>query len=106
MASKAKCKLITSRIGSLLTTSLEQGPGSARVIAVSSEGHQKLSFGITKILYDEKEIEKFGDFGRYGLSKLANVMQGTSLYSQYGLGSVSAKQGKGEIWTASLHLGK
>lgn len=53
-------------VPNLLSNSLNEGPGSARVLAVSSEGHQKSSFGVTKILYDEKDIKNFGDYGRYG----------------------------------------
>lgn len=72
---------------------------------MSSEGHQKFSFGTTKILYDAEEIKRFGDFGRYGLSKLANVLHAKTLHSQFGPGSESAKAGGGEIWTGSLHPG-
>lgn len=89
----------------LLATSRKVGPGSARVVCVSSEGHQKFSFGTTRILYEEEEIKAFGNFGRYGLSKLANVLQAKNLHSQFGPGSESAKAGNGEIWAASLHPG-
>jgi len=89
----------------LLSTAKAEGPGSVRVVSVSSEGHQKSSFGVTKMLYDSKEIEAYGDFKRYGLSKLANVLHAKSLHSQYGPGSKNARHGKGEIWTASLHPG-
>jgi len=89
----------------LQSTARKEGPGSVRIVSVSSEGHQKSSFGVTKILYDTTEIEKFGKFGRYGLSKLANVLHAKSLHSQYGPGSENAKQGKGEIWAGSLHPG-
>lgn len=89
----------------LQATAKEEGPGSVRVVCVSSEGHQKFSFGTTKILYDAEEIKRFGDFGRYGLSKLANVLHAKTLHTQFGPGSESAKAGGGEIWTGSLHPG-
>ncbi|KAL2064066.1 hypothetical protein VTL71DRAFT_4560 [Oculimacula yallundae] len=89
----------------LLATAKEDGPGSVRIVCVSSEGHQKFSFGTKEILYKEDEIKAFGDFGRYGLSKLANVMHAKSLHMQFGPGSESARAGRGEIWTGSLHPG-
>ncbi len=109
--SKAKCKSTTWLIGFLtyrplrilLSTARAEGPGSVRVACVSSEGHAR-PFGVTKILYDKDEIAKFDDFGRYGLSKLANV-EAKSLNDAYGPQSKSAKDGQGEIWCASLHLG-
>jgi NAD(P)-dependent dehydrogenase (short-subunit alcohol dehydrogenase family) len=88
----------------LLSTARAEGPGSVRVACVSSEGHAR-PFGVTKILYNKDEIAKFGDFGRYGVSKLANVLEAKSLNDAYGPQSESAKDGKGEIWCASLHPG-
>ncbi|KAH7416874.1 hypothetical protein BKA64DRAFT_280522 [Cadophora sp. MPI-SDFR-AT-0126] len=92
-------------VPTLQATAKEEGPGSARVVCVASEGHQKFSFGTTRMLYDVEEIKAFGDFGRYGLSKLANVLHAKSLHAQFGPGSESAKAGGGEIWTGSLHPG-
>jgi NAD(P)-dependent dehydrogenase (short-subunit alcohol dehydrogenase family) len=89
----------------LLSTAKSEGPGSARIVCVSSEGHQESSFGVNKILYEPEEIEKFGRFGRYGLSKLANVIHAKVLNEEYGPESKNAKQGKGEIWTGALHPG-
>ncbi|TVY92198.1 putative oxidoreductase [Lachnellula willkommii] len=89
----------------LLSTARQEGPGSVRVVSVSSDGHQKYSFGVTKILYDASEVEACSDFKRYALSKFANVLHADSLHSQYGPGSESSRQGQGEIWTASLHPG-
>jgi len=89
----------------LLTTAKSEGPGSVRIVSVSSEGHQKFSFGVTKILYDTAEIQAFGSFGRYGLSKFANVLHANTLHAAYGPGSRSASQGDGELWAASLHPG-
>lgn len=89
----------------LLATSLADGSGEVRVVCVSSEGHQKSSFGTTKILYDEEDIATFGNFGRYGLSKLADVLHAKTLHSRYGPGSTNAEEKRGEIWTASLHPG-
>lgn len=92
-------------IPTLLSTSLAQGRGAARVVCVSSEGHQKFSFGVDRIIYDNASLEKFGKFGRYGISKLGNVMHSVHLNKEYGPGSPAAKAGKGEIWTAALHPG-
>ncbi|EPE25476.1 NAD(P)-binding Rossmann-fold containing protein [Glarea lozoyensis ATCC 20868] len=89
----------------LLSTSLSQGKGASRVVCVSSEGHQKSSFSVDKIIYGNDALEKFGPFGRYGVSKLGNVLHSVSLNNAYGPESPSAKAGKGEIWTASLHPG-
>lgn len=89
----------------LLSTAREDGPGSVRIASVSSEGHQKASFGVNKVLYAKDEIAKFGNFGRYGLSKLANVLYAKWLNAAYGPGSKSAANGEGEIWTAALHPG-
>lgn len=89
----------------LQATALENGPGSVRIVSVSSEGHQIFPFGTTRILYDAEEIKVFGDFGRYGLAKLANVLHAKSLHSQFGPGSENAMAGRGEIWTGSLHPG-
>jgi NAD(P)-dependent dehydrogenase (short-subunit alcohol dehydrogenase family) len=47
----------------LQSTARKEGPGSVRIVSVSSKGHQKSSFGVTKILYGTTEIEKFWDFG-------------------------------------------
>jgi len=89
----------------LLSTAKTDGPGSVRIVSVSSEGHQIRPFGVLNILYDDTEIENNGNFGRYGQSKLANVIYAKSLNTAYGPGSKSASNGHGEIWTASLHPG-
>lgn len=87
----------------LLTTARIDGPGSVRIVCVSSEGHR--SFGVKTMLYSEEEVAKFGNFGRYGLSKLANVLHAKTLNDQYGPNSINTQEKKGEIWTASLHPG-
>lgn len=87
----------------LQSTARKEGPSSVRIVCVSSHGHKEKPFGITKMLYCDSEIEKFGNFGRYGLSKLGNVLYARTLNAQYGPGSAESKQGKGDIWSASLH---
>jgi NAD(P)-dependent dehydrogenase (short-subunit alcohol dehydrogenase family) len=87
----------------LLSTARSDGPGSVRIISVSSEGHR--SFGVKKMLYSDQDVANFGKFGRYGLSKLANVLYAKTLNDQFGPPSASVKESKGEIWTASLHPG-
>ncbi|KUJ07101.1 NAD(P)-binding protein [Mollisia scopiformis] len=87
------------------STARKEGPGAARIVCVSSHGHREKPFSVQKMLYDKTEIENFGSFGRYGLSKLANVLHAKTLNVQYGPGSEHARQGKGEIWCASVHPG-
>lgn len=89
----------------LQATARKEGPGAARIACVSSHGHREQPFKVTKMLYDSSEVEKAGNFGRYGLSKLGNVIHAKNLNVQYGPTSEEAKQGKGEIWAASLHPG-
>ncbi|KAG0651507.1 putative oxidoreductase [Hyphodiscus hymeniophilus] len=84
----------------LLATARSDGPGSARVVCVSSEGHR--TFGVKKMIFSDAEVAGFGNFGRYGLSKLANVLQAKTLNDQYGPSSISSKGGNGEIWTGFL----
>jgi NAD(P)-dependent dehydrogenase (short-subunit alcohol dehydrogenase family) len=83
----------------LLETSKSQGPGAARIVCVSSEGHQILPFITTKkMLYTSAEVIAAGPFGRYGLSKLANVLHAKTLTRNHG-------PGNGDVWSASLHPG-
>jgi NAD(P)-dependent dehydrogenase (short-subunit alcohol dehydrogenase family) len=88
----------------LLLTTRKDGPGSARVVCVSSEGHYR-PINLKGILYNSSEVENVSNFRRYALSKLANVLHAKSLNSQYGPSSQSAKSGQGEIWTSSVHPG-
>ncbi|CZR67245.1 related to dehydrogenases with different specificities (related to short-chain alcohol dehydrogenases) [Phialocephala subalpina] len=97
--------LLTYHLLPILQSTARKGPGSVRIVCVSSHGHKEKPFGVTKMLYDDSEIEKFGNFGRYGLSKLGNVLHSKTLNAEYGPGSENSKQGNGEIWSASLHPG-
>lgn len=87
--------LIFHLLPTLQVTAVEDGPGSVRIESVSSEGHQKFSFGTTKILYSASEIKGFGDFGRYGLAKVAHVLHAKNLHAKSGPGSGSAREGRG-----------
>jgi len=87
----------------LLSTARNAVPGSVRIVCVASEANNL--FGTKKILYGVDEVKNAGNFGRYGLSKLANVLHAKTLNDEYGPESQNAKDGKGEIWTASLHPG-
>lgn len=89
----------------LQTTARTEGAGSARIVCVSSEGHRENPFGVVKMLYDNSELEIAGQFGRYGLSKLGNVIHAKNLTTQFGPQSKEAKEGNGEVWAASLHPG-
>jgi len=66
----------------LLSTSLKDGEGSARVVPVTSEGHRR-PWTVTKIPYDETEIKEFGRWGLYGVSKLADILLAKSLHASY-----------------------
>lgn len=85
----------------LLETAREEGPGSVRVVSVSAKGHQVSPWNTTRVLYDRAELEAQGPYGRYGATKLANVLLAKSLNKAYG----PATAGRGEIWTASVHPG-
>jgi NAD(P)-dependent dehydrogenase (short-subunit alcohol dehydrogenase family) len=87
----------------LLSTARSSVPGSVRIVCVSSDAHRQ--FGTKEILYDGEEVKKAGNFGRYSLSKLANVLHAKTLNDEYGPHSPNAKDGKEEIRTASLHPG-
>jgi NAD(P)-dependent dehydrogenase (short-subunit alcohol dehydrogenase family) len=87
----------------LLKTSLILGAGTARVVCVSSEGH--IYNGVKEVLYEASDLEKIGPYQRYGQTKLANVLHAMNLNDEYGPDSDNAKEGKGQIWTASLHPG-
>lgn len=87
----------------LLQTARNEGPGSVRVVYVASKANGL--FGIKGILYEVEEVKNAGNFQRYGLSKLANVLHAKGLSDKYGPGSQNAREGKGELWTASLHPG-
>jgi NAD(P)-dependent dehydrogenase (short-subunit alcohol dehydrogenase family) len=87
----------------LLSTTRNGVPGSVRIVYVASDANKL--FGTKKILYDVDEIKNSGNYHRYGLSKLANVLHAKTLNDEYGPESQNAKDGKGEIWTASIHPG-
>jgi NAD(P)-dependent dehydrogenase (short-subunit alcohol dehydrogenase family) len=87
----------------LLSTARQAVPGSVRVVCVASDANNR--FGTKKILYGVDEVKNAGNYKRYGLSKLANVLHAKNLNDAYGPESQNAKDGKGEIWTASLHPG-
>lgn len=89
----------------LLSTARATGPGGVRIVCVSSEGHQTGGFTPGRMHYDLKAVEGLGNYGRYAHSKIANVMHAKTLNTQYGPDSKSARDGRGEIWTASLHPG-
>lgn len=87
----------------LLSTAAKEAPGSVRIVCVASDANKL--FETKNIMYDVDEIAKSGGFHRYGHSKLANVLHAMSLNDKYGPGSRNCKDGKGEVWTASLHPG-
>lgn len=87
----------------LLSTARNEVPGSVRIVCVASNANNL--FGTKKILYEVNEVKNAGNYNRYGLSKLANVLHAKNLNDEYGPESKNAKDGKGEIWSASLHPG-
>lgn len=87
----------------LLRTSQTLPPGSVRIVNVASSGH----FNAPKegINFDDTDLKEGDIWQRYGQGKLAQVLHARTLHEKYGSGSASARDGRGEIWTTSIHPG-
>jgi NAD(P)-dependent dehydrogenase (short-subunit alcohol dehydrogenase family) len=91
----------------LLETSKMPGVtrGGVRIVNLSSIGHLNApSDGIHFVDTSLKDIDGSG-MQRYGQSKLANVLHTANLHAAYGPNSQSATDGKGEVWTITVHPG-
>ncbi|CAG9946934.1 unnamed protein product [Clonostachys rosea f. rosea IK726] len=87
----------------LLETSKTLPAGSVRIVNLTSGGH--MSAPKPGIDFEDTSLAKANPITRYGQSKLANILHAKTLNKRYGPGSSSAKNGKGEIWTSSVHPG-
>jgi NAD(P)-dependent dehydrogenase (short-subunit alcohol dehydrogenase family) len=90
----------------LQRTAKAEGPGSVRVVNVSSSGHLAAPKGGICFAGPELKDEAGGSvWKRYGQSKLANILHARTLHAKYGPGSPGARDGEGEIWTSAVHPG-
>lgn len=87
----------------MLRTSLTVPPGGVRIVNLSSSGHLGAPKG--GIHFEDTSLREEGIWARYGQSKLANVLHAKTLDRKYGPGSDSVREGRGEIWTSSVHPG-
>lgn len=87
----------------LLATSKTAGPGSARIVNLTSSGHWSTASG--GIDFSDLSLPNDSPRTRYGQSKLANVLHTRVLHEQYGPGSANAKAENGEVWVCSVHPG-
>ncbi|KAF2796592.1 NAD(P)-binding protein [Melanomma pulvis-pyrius CBS 109.77] len=84
----------------LLSTSLVSGPGSVRVINLTSNGHERF-IPKSGIQFDNIGLESSNSMTRYGQSKLAQILHINKLNSLYGPRGTEV----GEIWFAAVHPG-
>nr|POE49104.1 putative oxidoreductase [Quercus suber] len=86
------------------STARADGPGSVRVVCVTSVGHR---FYTRKagIDYDDINQTKGSAYGRYSQSKLGNILHANELAVRYGPIDKSVPRPDGEIWAASCHPG-
>ncbi|KAH7333242.1 hypothetical protein BKA65DRAFT_596825 [Rhexocercosporidium sp. MPI-PUGE-AT-0058] len=87
----------------MLQTSKTLPKGSVRIVNLTSSGHLSAPKG--GINFDDLSLKEAGPWPRYGQSKLANVLHTKTLHKQYGPGSPSSRNGKGEIWVSCIHPG-
>ncbi|TRX90670.1 hypothetical protein FHL15_008445 [Xylaria flabelliformis] len=87
----------------MLRTAKTLPPGSVRLVNITSSGH--LSAPTGGINFKDLSLKNGGPWQRYGQSKLANILHTKFLHLTYGPGSLSARNGEGEIWVSSVHPG-
>ncbi|KAH9211823.1 hypothetical protein DL95DRAFT_437052 [Leptodontidium sp. 2 PMI_412] len=87
----------------MLQTSKTLPQGSVRIVNLTSSGHLGAPKG--GINFDDLSLKESGPWSRYGQSKLANVLHTKTLHKKYGPGSLSSRNGKGEIWVSCIHPG-
>ncbi|RDW80317.1 hypothetical protein BP6252_04955 [Coleophoma cylindrospora] len=78
-------------------------PGGVRIVNLSSSGHLSAPKG--GINFEDPSLKDGSPWLRYGQSKLANILHTKTLHKTYGPGSLSARNGEGEIWVSSVHPG-
>ncbi|KAH8797738.1 putative carbonyl reductase [Xylogone sp. PMI_703] len=87
----------------MLETSKKYPAGTVRVVNLTSGGHWFAPKG--GINFEDTSLRNRNGSTRYGQSKLANILHAKIINERYGPPSPSAKAGKGQIWTASVHPG-
>jgi NAD(P)-dependent dehydrogenase (short-subunit alcohol dehydrogenase family) len=87
----------------MLRTSKTLPPGSVRIVNLSSSGHLSAPKG--GINFKDLLLKESSPLTRYGQSKLANILHTKTLHKTYGPGSLSVRNGEGEIWVSSVHPG-
>ncbi|KAI0867158.1 NAD(P)-binding protein [Xylaria cubensis] len=87
----------------MLRTAKTLPPGSVRLVNLTSSGH--LSAPTGGVNFKDLSLKDGGPWQRYGQSKLANILHTKILNLTYGPGSLSARNGEGEIWVSSVHPG-
>lgn len=73
--------LLTKLLLPTLTKTAEVPGSDVRIINLSSAGHQLAPSG--GIIYDQDKLETYNTWGRYGQSKLANILHARILAKQY-----------------------
>ncbi|KAL2820178.1 hypothetical protein BDW59DRAFT_151010 [Aspergillus cavernicola] len=97
--------LLTYHLLELLssTSSLDgMGPGSVRVVNVTSDGHNFAPK--SGIDFNDLKQERGGIWSRYGMSKVGNILHAKQLNKLYGPNGSEAGRG-GVVWTAAVHPG-
>ncbi|KAF4338653.1 hypothetical protein FBEOM_7470 [Fusarium beomiforme] len=84
----------------MLRTAKSSPPGSVRIVNLSSSAH--LMAPNTGINFQDTTLKDATVWGRYGQSKLANILHTKTLHNKYGPGSHNKE---GEIWVTSVHPG-
>jgi NAD(P)-dependent dehydrogenase (short-subunit alcohol dehydrogenase family) len=87
----------------MLATSKTCPAGTVRIMNLTSSGHWRAPKG--GINFADLNNKDGAPWSRYGQSKLADILHAKTLNRLYGPASDSAKNGKGEIWTAAVHPG-
>lgn len=87
----------------MLRTAKTLPRGSVRIVNLTSSGHLSAPKG--GINFKDLSLKEDGIWARYGQSKLANILHTKALHTKYGPGSLSARNGEGEIWVSSVHPG-
>jgi NAD(P)-dependent dehydrogenase (short-subunit alcohol dehydrogenase family) len=85
-------------------TAANSGPGTVRIVNVSSMGHTGAPTG--GINFEDTSLQSAFTFKRYGQSKLANILHSKELHRRYGPGRRGGGgDDSGSIWTLALHPG-